>query len=194
MKQQKALLRAEMRCRRHAFCARLGDDAGRCILASFLRIADAFGLEAGVAVGAYWPIGDEADVRPLLLHLHGMGAICLLPVVVAPGRSLAFRRWRPGQALAAGPLGTRQPTADAEAGAPAVLLVPLLAFDRRGYRLGQGGGYYDRTLSGLRDGGRVEAIGVGWSCQEVNDVPHGPTDARLDWIVTEQTAFRTGYP
>jgi len=194
MKQRKALLRAEMRRRRQVFRAAFEGDAGRRILANFLTIADDAGARPGAAVSAYWPVGDEVDVRPLLSHLHGVGAECLLPVVVAPGRPLVFRRWRPGLPLDAGPLGTLQPAADAEAAAPAVLLVPLLAFDRRGYRLGQGGGYYDRTLSGLRDGGRVAAIGVGWSCQEVDDVPHGPTDARLDWIVTEQTAFRIAPP
>lgn len=194
MKQQKAHLRAEMRRRRQAFCATMGDDLGRRIHARFLDIAGAFDLKAGVAVGAYWPVGDEADVGPLLSHLHVVGALCLLPVVVAAGEPLIFRRWRPGQDLEGGPLGTRQPAATAEQGVPAVLLVPLLAFDRRGYRLGQGGGFYDRTLTLLRHRGRVEAIGVGYSCQEVETVPHGPTDARLDWVVTEETAFRTENP
>lgn len=194
MKQQKAQLRAEMRRRRQAFCTTLAADAGERILANFLTIADGFGLGAGVAVAAYWPVGDEADVRPLLSHLHGLGAQCLLPVVEAAGKPLSFRRWNPGQLLEGGPLGTRQPTATAEAGIPAVLLVPLLAFDRRGCRLGQGGGYYDRTLPLLRDHAKVEAVGVGYSCQEVETVPFGPTDARLDWVVTEETAFRTAYP
>ncbi len=75
-----------------------------------------------------------------------------------------------------------------------MLLVPLLAFDRQGYRLGQGGGYYDRTLPRLRARGRIEAVGIGYSCQEVETVPNGPTDARLDWVVTEENAFRTAYP
>ncbi len=194
MKQQKAHLRAEMRRRRHAFCATLGADTGERILANFLAIAVGFGLEPGVAVAAYWPVGDEADVLPLFSHLHGMGARCLLPVVDGAGKPLTFRRWSPAQPLDGGPLGTRQPAATAEQGVPAILLVPLLAFDRRGYRLGQGGGYYDRTLPLLRDRGRVEAVGVGYSCQEVETVPFGPTDARLDWVVTEETAFRTAHP
>lgn len=187
--QEKALLRTEMRRRRSAFCASR-PDAGRRIVANFLPIAGAAGVEPGVAVAAYWSVGDEADVRPLIGHLHGIGADCLLPVVAGRGQPLIFRRWRPDQPLAEGPLGTRQPGPDAEEGVPAVLLVPLLAFDRRGYRLGQGGGYYDRTLAGLRRQGRITAIGVGLSCQEVEAVPHGPTDARLDWVLTEETAFR----
>lgn len=194
MKQQKAQLRAEMRRRRQAFCATLAADAGERFLANFLKIAGGLGVGAGVAVAAYWPVGDEADVRPLLSYLHGMGALCLLPVVDAAGKPLSFRRWSPGQPLDGGPLGTWQPAATAEQGIPAVLLVPLLAFDRRGYRLGQGGGYYDRTLPLLRDRAKVEAVGVGYSCQEVETVPFGPTDARLDWVVTEETAFRTAYP
>lgn len=194
MKQQKAHLRAEMRRRRQAFCATPGVAAGERILANFLTIAGGFGLEPGIAVAAYWPVGDEADVGPLLSHLHELGALCLLPVVEAAGEPLIFRRWGPGQPLEGGPLRTRQPAATAEQGIPALLLVPLLAFDRHGYRLGQGGGYYDRTLPLLRDRGRVEAIGIGYSCQEVETVPHGPTDARLDWVVTEETAFRTAHP
>jgi 5-formyltetrahydrofolate cyclo-ligase len=191
MQQEKARLRAAMRARRREFSATLAGGAGVCILARFLDIVGLLGVRPGVAVGGYWPVGDEADARPLLDHLHALGAGCFLPAVIAAGRPLAFRRWQPGLALEDGPLRTRQPGADAEAGFPAILLVPLLAFDRRGYRLGQGGGYYDRTLPLLRDRGRLEAVGIALSCQEVADVPHGPTDARLDWIVTEETAFRT---
>ena len=192
MQQEKARLRAVMRARRREFSATLAGGAGARLLARFLDIAAEVGVRPGVAVGGYWPVGDEADVAPLLDHLHGLGAACLLPVVIAAGQPLAFRRWRPGLALEAGPLGTRQPGADAEAGFPAVVLVPLLAFDRRGCRLGQGGGYYDRTLPVLRRRGPLQAVGIGLSCQEVADEPHGAADARLDWVVTEETAFRTG--
>lgn len=190
MQQDKARLRAEMRTRRREFSATLGGAAGGRVLARFLDIADLVGVLPDVAVGGYWPIGDEADVRPLFDHLHALGAACFLPAVIAAGEPLAFRRWRPGLVLEDGPLGTRQPGAAVEAGFPTLILVPLLAFDRRGYRLGQGGGYYDRTLPLLRQRGGVEAVGIGLSCQEVPNVPHGPTDARLDWIVTEKTAFR----
>lgn len=192
MHQEKARLRAAMRARRREVSATLAGGAGALILARFLDIAEALGVRPGVAVGGYWPIGGEADVRPVLEHLHGLGAACYLPAVIAAGQPLAFRRWRPGLALEDGPLKTRQPAADAEAGFPTVVLVPLLAFDRQGYRLGQGGGYYDRTLPLLRGRGRIEAVGVGLACQETEAVPHGPTDARLDWIVTEETAFRIG--
>ncbi|MDX9862272.1 MAG: 5-formyltetrahydrofolate cyclo-ligase [Rhodospirillales bacterium] len=194
MKQQKAQLRAEMRRRRQAFCGTMEEGVGRRIHARFMDIAGALDLRPGVAVAAYWPVGDEADVRPLLSHLHLFGAHCLLPVVVAAGEPLVFRRWRPGQDLEGGPLRTLQPAATAAQGVPTVLLVPLLAFDRRGNRLGQGGGFYDRTLTLLRRQGSIEAIGVGYACQEVETVPHGPTDARLDWVVTEQSAFRTENP
>lgn len=190
MQQEKAPLRAAMRTRRREFSATLAGDAGARILARFQDIAGDVGVRPGVAVGAYWPVGDEADARPLLGHLHALGAPCFLPVVIAAGQPLAFRRWRPGQVLEKGPLNTLQPAATAEAGFPSILLVPLLAFDRRGYRLGQGGGYYDRTLPLLRGRGALQAVGVGLSCQEVASVPHEGTDARLDWIVTEETAFR----
>lgn len=192
MQQEKARLRAVMRDRRREAGATLAGGVGSRILARFLTIAEVLGVRPGAAVGGYWPVGDEADVRPILEHLHAVGAPCYLPVVIAAGEPLAFRRWRPGQTLEAGPLKTWQPGADAEAGFPAIVLVPLLAFDRRGYRLGQGGGYYDRTLPLLRGRGRVEAVGIGLACQEVEAVPHGPKDARLDWVVTEETAFGIG--
>jgi len=98
------------------------------------------------------------------------------------GTPLSVRRWRPGDALERGPMGTSQPGPAAEALTPDVLLVPLLAFDRRGYRLGYGGGYYDRTLAALP--GAV-AIGIGYAAQELDEVPAGPEDARLAAIATE---------
>lgn len=190
MQHDKARLRAAMRARRREFNATLAGGAGACILTRFRDIADQLGMRPGTAVGGYRPIGAEADVWPLVEHLHAQGAACLLPVVVAAGEPLVFRRWQPGLELEDGPLGTRQPGPGAEAGFPEIVLVPLLAFDRQGHRLGQGGGYYDRTLPLLRRRGRLRAVGIGLSCQEVPAVPHGPTDARLDWIVTEETTFR----
>jgi len=138
-------------------------------------------------VSGYVPMGDEIDDMVLLARLHALGHVCALPVVVAPGAPLLFRRWRPGDTLVPGVWKIPMPPEDAETVVPDVLLVPLLAFDAAGYRLGYGGGYYDRTLAALRPKGAV-AVGVAFSGQQVAAVPHEDHDERLDWVVTERYA------
>lgn len=136
----------------------------------------------GAVVAGFWPMGREIDIRPLLHALHERGHPVALPVTPKRGNPLAFRRWRPGDELARGPLGTRQPGPEAEPLTPGFLIVPLLAFDRAGRRLGYGGGYYDRTLAALPG---ATALGVAYAAQELDEVPAGPEDARLAAIATE---------
>ena len=145
-------------------------------------------------VSGYWPSRDEIDCRPLLERLNSGGCLCALPVVTGPGRPLSFRRWSPGEPLEPGAHGIPVPAVEARLVAPSLLLVPLLAFDRAGYRLGYGGGYYDRTLARLRAGGTICAIGLAYSGQEVAAVPHDETDAPLDRIVTEAEAIEVKTP
>lgn len=145
-------------------------------------------VEAPAIVSGFWPIKDELDVRPLLVELINHGCQVVLPVVQGKGLPLVFRAWRPGDALEAGVFNTLQPSAKRETLDPQVLIVPLLACDREGWRLGYGGGFYDRTLAGLRAGRRVTAIGVGFDAQLVDDVPHGAGDQRLDWLLTDRRA------
>jgi len=147
-------------------------------------------LAPGLAVSGFWPIGDEIDVKPLMAALDRRGHPIGLPVVTAKGEPLQFRRWRPGDALVKAGFGLSVPPPEADAVVPGLLLVPLLAFDREGYRLGYGGGYYDRTLAGLRARQKTIAVGVGYAGQEVDSVPHGPGDERLDWIMSERWAIR----
>ncbi|HVC62672.1 MAG TPA: 5-formyltetrahydrofolate cyclo-ligase [Acetobacteraceae bacterium] len=134
----------------------------------------------GAVVSGFWPIGREIDIRPLLLALHERGHPVVLPVTPKRGNPLGFRLWRPGDVLEAERFGTFRPVG--EAAVPDFLLVPLLAFDRRGHRLGYGAGFYDRTLAGLP--GRY-ALGVAYAAQEVAEVPAGPTDMRLDAVATD---------
>lgn len=163
--------------------------AGEGLAAQFLRNIP---LPAGAAVAGYWPLGDEIDVRPLMARLHEGGHPVGLPVVAGRGAALEFRRWRPGDALEAGGHGTWHPPVGAPAIEPDVVLVPMLAFDAAGWRLGYGGGYYDRTLEGLRRRRHVLAVGVAYAGQRIGSVPHDGHDQRLDWVVTETDAARIG--
>lgn len=140
---------------------------------------------AGAVVSGFWPMGPEIDIRPLLEALHGRGHRVVLPETPPRGNPLIFRLWHPGMAMVPERFGTLRPTGGVLA--PDWLLVPLLAFDRAGRRLGYGGGYYDRTLAALP--GAV-AIGVGWAAQEVEEVPADALDARLDAVATERGVLR----
>ena len=183
----KQRLRPEARARRRAAYRAAGVDAFAAAAGHFL---EAIALAPGCVVSGYWPFRDEFDPRPLMAALLARGHVCALPVVAGRGKPLAFRVWRPGDELVEGTFGISAPGDDAAAATPRVLIVPLLAFDSRGYRLGYGGGYYDRTLGVLRAEGRVEcAVGLGFEAQRVDAVPGGASDERLDWVVTERRAL-----
>src|SRR4029077_10405925 len=119
-------------------------------------------FETPAVVSGFWPIKEEIDIRPLMIELFGAGRQIALPVVQGRGKPLLFRAWRPGDPLEAGVFGTLQPSARRETVDPTARLVPLLACDEAGWRLGYGGGFYDRTLIGLRARRRVTAVGVGF--------------------------------
>jgi 5-formyltetrahydrofolate cyclo-ligase len=139
-------------------------------------------------VSGFWPIKEEIDIRPLMIELTNQGCQLALPVVQGKGKPLLFRAWRPGDPLEQGVFGTLQPSAKREVIEPDALIVPLLACDEEGWRLGYGGGFYDRTLAGLRAKKTITAVGVGFNDQLVPEVPHGPSDQRLDWLLTDKRA------
>lgn len=139
---------------------------------------------AGNNIAGYWPLGTELDPRPALAALSAAGARVALPVVAGQGQVLIFRAWRPGDVLEEGPFGTMHPNARAPLVCPQVLLVPLIAFDLEGGRLGYGAGYYDRTISALRAQGRVKALGIAYDIQRVDAVPADQHDQPLDGVVT----------
>ncbi len=179
----KPALRRQARAARAAAFARDGEAAAHALSR---RVLEAGLVPAGATVGGYWPLGSELDCRPLLLALVDAGCWCALPVVTGAGQPLRFRLWRPGDDLVPGPHGCREPAEGAPEILPEVLLVPLLAFDSAGHRLGQGGGFYDRTLAAIRGSGdAVPAIGLAFAAQERPALPVGPRDQRLDRVATE---------
>lgn len=160
--------------------------AGDAFIPSFAALP----LAPSLVVAGYWPLGDEADVRPLLAELSARGHVIALPVVLQKDAPLVFRRWSVGQELEQGPHKTVHPPASAEVVEPDLLLVPLLAFDDCGGRLGYGGGYYDRTLAALRGAGKkILAVGVAYAAQQWPALPMDGHDQRLDWVITEQGAL-----
>jgi 5-formyltetrahydrofolate cyclo-ligase len=161
-------------------------EAGHAVRDRFL---EALEPPASAVVSAYWPLADELDPRPLFVELHRRGHPIGLPVILGKRQPLLFRRWTPDVVLVRGAFRVMTPPAEAPEVVPRLLLVPLLAFDRAGYRLGYGGGFYDRTIATLRAEQDILAVGVALAAQEVAQVPRDDTDEPLDWIVTEREAI-----
>ena len=159
------------------------------------RLAAGHALEAIAAlrgvhtVAGYLPIRGELDPRPAMLALAGLEFQTCVPEIEATGRPLRFRTWTPEAATERGHFGIEVP-ALGQFVEPDVLLVPMLAFDARGHRLGYGGGFYDRTIAALRGLREVQALGFAYAAQEVAAVPDDATDMRLDAIVTEVGILR----
>ncbi len=134
-----------------------------------------------------WPMRGEYDARPFLETLRTRGATTALPVVIGPGQPLAFREWHPGVPLATGPMGIPYPEGSPLV-EPAAVLVPLVGWDDAGYRLGYGGGYFDRTLAARST--PFAAIGVGYEQARVPTIRPEPWDVPMDWVVTERGVYR----
>jgi len=180
--QSKSVLRqAALEARGKAHRA-LGATASAAFLDHFLADIQ---LSPAAIVAGYFPIRSEADVGPLLDKLSQLGHTCALPKVVGAEKPLTFHQWEPGSPTASGPFGTRVPMSDAPEVVPDIVLVPLLAFDLVGTRLGYGGGFYDRTLCRLRKRGSCLAVGIAFSAQERDLLLRDPYDEALDWVVTE---------
>jgi 5-formyltetrahydrofolate cyclo-ligase len=143
-------------------------------------------------VSGFFPYKSEISLLPLLARLQGEGWVTAMPVVIGEGLPLVFRAWTPGEATVPGIWDIPMPLVTAAEVSPDVLLVPMLAFDRKGFRLGYGGGFYDRTLAKLRKLKQVAAIGVAYAAQEMAEVPRGPHDQPLDWIMTEKATVKCG--
>jgi 5-formyltetrahydrofolate cyclo-ligase len=178
----KAEERIAARARRRAAYDAFGPRIGPILTANFMA---AFSLPPRAVAAGYNPINEEADIVPLMTALAQRGHPLCLPAVVARDAPLAFRAWAPGAALVPGPMGILEPPTDAATLRPDVVLVPLLAFDGSGHRLGYGGGYYDRTLAKLRTEGPLLVVGVAYSAQKVDRLLGTDHDQRVDAVLTE---------
>ena len=161
-------------CRKTAFLAGQGQAA--------TKLAEVLADQTGNVLAGYMPMRTEIDPLPAMAAHRGVVAV---PVIVGKNQALLFRTWSPDCTMIEGEFGALIP-ADGAFVTPNVLIVPLLAFDARGYRLGYGGGFYDRTLQALRTNGPILALGFAFEAQEVEEVPIDANDERLDGIVTEQ--------
>lgn len=186
MNTDKLTLRAELLERRKQLSA---EDAARYALLITQHIMQALPPSCR-AVAGYAATRFEAPVWEALEQLAKRNIATALPCVHSAAGALVFRAWKKGDALQAGAYGISEPSVEAAEVKPDVVLVPLLAFDRKGFRLGYGGGFYDRTLEALRRAGNITAIGIAYSVQEVPGLPACAHDQKMDVIVTEQSVIK----
>jgi 5-formyltetrahydrofolate cyclo-ligase len=177
----KATLRREALARRDALPADVRAAAAQTIAARPFAVA----VPPGAIVSGFMPMKSEINPLPLLRKLADAGAALALPAVAGKGKPLTMQAYAFGEPLASGAWGIREPGPDAPEVDPDILLVPLLAFDRRGHRIGYGAGYYDMTIAALRARKPVVAVGIAFAAQEIAQVPTTPRDARLDLVLTE---------
>jgi 5-formyltetrahydrofolate cyclo-ligase len=180
--QRKAELRKESRARREALPVADQIAAAQVIAARGFPVP----VTPGAIVSGYSPIKFEISPLPLMRRAADAGAKLALPVIQGRGSPLIMRAWGFGETLGSGVWGIREPKLEAPEVLPDILIVPLLVFDRAGYRLGYGAGYYDMTITRLRALKPITAIGIAFAAQEIPEVPKTPRDARLDLVLTER--------
>jgi len=182
LSEQKAALRTSAIARRDALPADARQAAAEAIAARKFPLP----VTPGTIVSGFMPLNSEINPLPVMRQLAEAGARLALPAIAGRGQPLIMRAWQFGAPLDRGQWGIREPKPDASEVEPDILLVPLLAFDRAGFRIGYGAGYYDMTIARLRDRRSVAAVGIAFAAQEVAEIPTTPRDARLDLVLTER--------
>jgi 5-formyltetrahydrofolate cyclo-ligase len=178
----KTQIRRDAAARRDALPAAERAAAAATIAARPLPVA----VASGAIVSGFSPLKSEINPVPLMRTFAAAGASLALPVVAGRGQPLIMRAWAFGEPLASGVWGIREPPPSAPEVFPDILIVPLLAFDRTGHRIGYGAGYYDMTIARLRGMKPVIALGIAYAAQEIAEIPTTPRDARLDFVLTER--------
>lgn len=184
---QKSVLRQDALSRRDAMSADERQRGAEAIAGRAFPVP----IPPGAVVSGFMPMKTEINPLPLMKRLATAGASLALPIVEGRGKPLTMRAWTFGAPLEAGVWGIRQPPATATEVFPDILLVPLATFDRRGYRIGYGAGYYDMTIARLRAMKPVTTIGVAFATQECTAVPVDPWDERLAFVLTEREVIVT---
>lgn len=200
MKHQKDALRQKKKEIRHRLHAEDQGQAARLIAAHILNLPELKGVvQRGInapsftphIVAGFYPIQTELDCLFILKALNAIQCRCALPVMDGENTPMLFREWDLVTELTEGPFGTKEPGSDFVTVQPDIILVPMLAFDESGHRLGYGGGHYDRTLEAYRKQGHsFTAIGVAYEGQRRDKLPVAAYDQPLDIIVTEQKVYR----
>ena len=200
MKQQKSALRLKKKAIRQQLHAEDTGQAARLVAAHILDLPEIMGeVQRGIKapsftphiVAGFYPIQTEIDCLFILKALNAIQCRCALPVINDQSQHLVFKEWDLVAKLHNGPFGTKEPRPDFLTVMPDIILVPMLAFDETGHRLGYGGGFYDRTLEAYREQGHpFTAIGVAYEGQKRDKVPVAAYDQPLDIIVTEQKVYR----
>ena len=178
----KSIVRKDALIRRDAIPAAERAQAAEAIAARAFPLA----IKPGAIVSGFMPLKTEINPLPLMRKLEAAGAHLALPAIAGRGKPLIMRAFAFGDELASGQWGIREPKADAPEVVPDILLVPLLAFDRTGHRIGYGAGYYDMTIAKFRSMKPVIAAGIAFAAQEIEQVPVTARDARLDLVLTER--------
>jgi len=179
--QMKAELRRAGQARRDALPAEVRKAVAEAIAARPFPLA----IAPGMIVSGFMPLKSEINPLPLMRKLADVGARLALPVVAGRGMPLIMRAWSWGEPLVPGVWGIREPGPAAATVEPDIVLVPLLAFDRSGHRIGYGAGYYDLTIAQLRANKPIVAVGIAFAAQEIETVPRTAFDAQLDLVLTE---------
>ncbi|WP_323764103.1 5-formyltetrahydrofolate cyclo-ligase [Marinovum sp.] len=180
--------RTRLRAERMALSVAARQVAGDA-LAGHLRqvLQDRFGGARGMVLSAYWPIKAEPDLRPLMADLHASGVTIALPLVETKAAPLVFRHWTPETKMVRGDWNIPVPPPDAPEITPDITLAPLVGWTADGYRLGYGGGYFDRTLAALNP--RLFSIGIGFDAARLATIYPQPHDIPLDLILTEKAVL-----
>jgi len=180
--EEKAIVRRDALTRRNALPADLRAQAAEAIAARPFPLS----VAPGTIVSGFMPLKSEINPLPLMRALAGRGASLALPAIAGRGKPLMMRAFAFGDELDSGQWGIREPKPGAAQVAPDIMLVPLLAFDRSGKRIGYGAGYYDMTIAKFRAVKPVVTVGIAFAAQEIADVPVTERDARLDLVLTER--------
>jgi 5-formyltetrahydrofolate cyclo-ligase len=178
----KSQIRRDALARRDALSGEFRMNAAETVAMRGLPIE----VPQGAVVSGFFPLKTEINPVRLMRRLAAGGAQLALPLIVGRGKPLSMRAFAFGDELIPGQWGILEPSPDAPELEPDILIVPLLAFDRVGQRIGYGAGYYDMTITTLRRKKPITAIGIAFAAQEIPQVPATPNDAPLDFVLTER--------